>query len=537
MTESMRTIDIIDVAIIVVYFCVLVYIGKRAGGKSTTQDDYFTGGRSLTWFPIGISIIATWTSAAAFISAPGWVYQDGLRAFIIVINIPLVMLICSGIFIPFVYNLKIISVYEYLESRFGGIARTFVAIGFLFTSTMLIGVMVLVPSLVLNALTGLSNLVISSTILVFAVIYTVMGGIKAVIWTDVSQMAILWLGGVVIFGIAIAGTDTGFVNGLDIVREAGKLDSLDFSWGLAINNGVWVSILGYGILHMQYWSADQSQVQRIFTARSMKDVKYSFWFSGVLLNTQFFIFMTLGLILYIFYEGKAFSDPNTIMVDFIIDHVPVGVFGIIVSAIFAASMAAIDSLLNSMTTVYVKDIHERWVLKNRGDTASMFVSRLITLAFGVFTAIFVYFMGDDSKSPLVALMGEYTSYLTGAIFGVIVMAMFSKRTNEIGICLGFIAGIFVVGYMDYQYEFDWGWKSPLGLIVTCIVAYVVSSLTGWEKKAIAEFTYAGQRKQLIAEGRIKEDGVYILPGKFEKRSYILLVFFLFQFAFLYYISI
>ena len=475
MLENMRTIGTIDIAIILIYFGVLVYIGKRASAKSDTQEDYFTGGRSLTWFPIGVSIIATWTSAAAFISAPGWVYQDGLRAFIIVINIPLVMWLCSGIFIPFVYNLKIISVYQYLESRFGGIARTFVAVGFLFTSTMLIGVMVLVPSLVLNALTGLSNLTISSTILVLAVIYTVMGGIKAVIWTDVSQMAILWFGGVVIFFVAIADTNTGFVHGMDIVREAGKLDSLDFSWSLVINNGVWVSLLGYGILHMQYWSADQSQVQRIFTARSMKDVKYSFWFSGVLLNTQFFIFMTLGLILFVFYEGRTFSDPNTIMVDFVINYVPIGIFGIIISAIFAASMAAIDSLLNSMTTVYVKDIHERWILKNSGDTASIHVSRLITLAFGVFTAIFVFLMGDDPKSPLVALMGEYTSYLTGAMFGVFVMAMFSHKTNEIGICLGFVAGIFVVAYMDYTFDFDWGWKSPLGLIVTCLVAYVVSA--------------------------------------------------------------
>jgi len=532
----MQIISNLDIAIILIYFGVLIFIGKRASEKSVTQDDYFTGGRSLTWFPIGISIIATWTSAAAFISAPGWVYQDGLRAFIIVINIPLVMLICSGIFIPFVYNLKIISVYQYLESRFGGIARTFVAIGFLFTSTMLIGVMVLVPSLVLNALTGLSNIVISSTILVLAVVYTVMGGIKAVIWTDVSQMAILWLGGIVIFMVAIADTNTSFMHGMDIVRAAGKLDSLDFSWDMALNNGVWVSILGYGILHMQYWSSDQSQVQRIFTARSMKDVKYSFWLSGVFLNVQFFIFMTLGLILYVFYEGRVFADPNTIMVDFIINYVPVGIFGIIISAIFAASMAAIDSLLNSMTTVYVKDIHERWILKNSGATASIFTSRLITLAFGVFTAIFVYFMGDDPKSPLVALMGEYTSYLTGAMLGVFVMAMFSHKTNEIGVCLGFIAGIFAVAYMDYRYDFDWGWKSPLGLIVTCLVAFVVSSFTGWEKKPIGQYTFAGQRKQLLAEGRIKEDGVYVLPGKFEKRSFVLLAFFGFQFLFLYYLA-
>jgi SSS family solute:Na+ symporter len=446
------------------------------------------------------------------------------------------MLICSGIFIPFIYNLKIISVYQYLETRFGGIARTFVAIGFLFTSIMLIGVMVLVPSLVLNALTGLSNLTISSVILVLAVIYTVMGGIKAVIWTDVSQMAILWFGGMVVFIVAIVGSDSSFMHGMEFVRATGKLQSLDFSWGFVINNGVWVSILGYGILHMQYFSADQSQVQRIFTARSMKDVKYSFWFSGVLLNTTYFIFCTLGLILLVFYQGRVFPDPNTIMVDFIVNYVPIGIFGIIVSAIFAASMASIDSLLNSMTTVYVKDIHERWILKNSGATASMFTSRLITLAFGIFTAIFVYSMGDDPKSPLVALMGEYTSYLTGAMFGVFVMAMFTQKTNEIGICLCFVAGIVIVAFMDYTYNFDWGWKSPLGLIVTCLVAYVVSSLTGWEKKDITQYTFAGQRKQLIAEGRIEEDGVYILPGKFEKCSYILLGFFLFQFLFLYYIA-
>ncbi len=536
MLESMRTISAIDIAIILVYFGVLVYIGRRAGKSSVTQDDFFTGGRSLKWFPIGISIIATWTSAAAFISAPGQVYNEGLIAYVLILNIPLVMFICSGIFIPFIYNLKIISVYQYLESRFGGIARTFVAIGFLFTSTMLIGVMVLVPTLVLHALTGLSSIVISSVILVVAVIYTAMGGIKAVIWTDVSQMAILWFGGSVVFFVAISGIDGSLVHGMQTVREAGMLQSLDFSWSWLLNNGVWVSILGYGILHMQYWSGDQSQVQRIFTARTMKDVKYSFWFSGVLLNVTYFIFCTLGLILFVFYEGREFPDSNTIMVDFIINFVPVGIFGIIISAIFAASMAAIDSLLNSMTTVYVKDIHERWILKNSGETTSIPVSRLVTLAFGIFTAIFVYFMGDDPKSPLVALMGEYTSYLTGAMLGVFVMAMFSKKTNEIGICLGFIAGIFAVAYMDAQYNFNWGWKSPIGLIVTCLVAFAVSSMTGWEKKAITQYTFAGQRKQLIAEGRIKEDGVYILPGKFEKRSYVLLGFFLLQFLFLYTIA-
>jgi len=250
------------------------------------------------------------------------------------------MLICSGIFIPFIYNLKIISVYQYLEARFGGIARTFVAIGFLFTSTMLIGVMVLVPTMVLHALTGLSNLTISSVIIVLAVIYTVMGGIKAVIWTDVSQMAILWFGGMVVFIVAIVGTDSSFMHGMEFVRTAGKLQSLDFSWDMALNNGVWVSIIGYGILHIQYFASDQSQVQRIFTARSMKDVKYSFWFSGVLLNTTYFIFCTLGLILLVFYQGRAFSDPNTIMIDFIINYVPIGIFGIIVSAICAPMASA-----------------------------------------------------------------------------------------------------------------------------------------------------------------------------------------------------
>ncbi len=532
----MRIISTLDIAIILIYFGVLVYIGKRAGAASVTQADFFTGGRSLTWFPIGISIIATWTSAAAFISAPGQVYNEGLTAYVLILNIPLVMFLCSGIFIPFIYNLKIISVYQYLESRFGGIARTFVAIGFLFTSTMLIGVMVLVPTLVLHALTGLSHIAISSVILVVAVIYTAVGGIKAVIWTDVSQMAILWFGGTVVFFVAIAGIDGSLVHGMEAVRAAGMLQSLDFSWSWVLNNGVWVSILGYGILHIQYWSGDQSQVQRIFTARSMKDVKYSFWFSGVLLNVTYFIFCTLGLILFVFYQGREFPDSNTIMVDFIINYVPVGIFGIIVSAIFAASMASIDSLLNSMTTVYVKDIHERWILKNSGETASIPVSRLVTLMFGIFTGIFVYFMGDNPKSPLVALMGEYTSYLTGAMLGVFVMAMFSKKTNEIGICLGFIAGIFAVAYMDYQFNFNWGWKSPIGLIVTCVVAYVVSSFTGWEKKAIGQYTFAGQRRQLIAEGRIEEDGVYILPGKFEKKSYVLLAFFAFQFILLYFLA-
>ena len=454
----------------------------------------------------------------------------------IIANIPLVMFFSSGIFLPFVYNLKIVSVYQYVEERFGSIARLFVAIGFLATSTMLIGVMVLVPSLVIHALTGFGTTLISSIILVLAVIYTVMGGIKAVIWTDVSQMAVLWLGGVVVFFIVLTGIDMDITSGMRMLTDAGKLKALDFSLDWTLNNGVWVSIIGYGIVHLQYFSSDQSQVQRLFTARSMKDVKYSFWFSGIMLNTQFFIFMTLGLLLYLYYDARQFDDANFVMVDFIVYHVPVGIFGVIIAAVFAASMAAIDSLLNSMTTVYVKDFHENWFTRIPGQTASLKVSRLVTLTFGAATAVFVYWMGDDPKSPFVALMGEYVSYLTGSMLGIFIMGMFSRSTNQPGVCTGFIVGIVVVAVADQMLNFDWGWKAPLGLLATCAVAAIVSRLTGGERRSVEQYTYQGQRAELIREGRIEKDGIYLLPGKFEKRSYVLLVFFLFQFGFLYWLA-
>lgn len=528
--------SLIDILIIAAAFGGFIYIGKRAGSASTTQDEFFTAGRSMTWFPIGLSIIATWTSAAAFVSAPGWVYQDGLRAFIIVLNIPLVMWICSGIFVPFVYNLRIASVYEYVELRFGDAARLLVAGGFLVTSTMLIAVMVLVPTMVLQALTGLGRVTISSIILLVAASYTIMGGIRAVIWTDVTQMAILWFGGVVVCGLVVSGIDVDLAAGMRQVAAAGKLNSLDFSWDMAANNGVWVSLIGYGVLHLQYFSSDQSQVQRLFTGRSMREVKQAFWFSGIVLNTQFFLFMMLGLLLFVFYGGRKFDDANMVMVDFIVNYVPPGIFGVIVAAIFAASMASIAPLLNSMTTVYVKDFHERWVLRNAGGTASVSTSRLVTFAFGAGAAIFVYFGGEGPKSPLVALMGEYVSYLTGAILGVFIMGMFSRRTSQFGVCAGFAAGVVMVAVMDIRFDFDWGWKSPLGLATTCTVAYLVSAMTGWEGRDVDAYTYSGQRRRMIAEGRIEQDGVYVLPGLFEKRSYILLAFFLAQFLFLYTIA-
>jgi SSS family solute:Na+ symporter len=531
-----RVPSLLDVAIVVAFFCSFVYIGKRASASSDTQEEFFTAGRSFTWFPIGISTIATWTSAAAFVSAPGWVYLDGLKAYVIVVNIPLVMWICSGVFVPFVYNLRIASVYQYVERRFGSLARLCVAGGFLVTSTMLIGVMVIVPVMVLQALTGLGSVTITAIILLIAVAYTIMGGIRAVIWTDVSQMAILWCGGTVVAGLIVWGTSAGFADGVREVAAAGKLQALDYSWDLVLNNGVWVSLIGYGILHLQYFSSDQSQVQRLFTARTMKDVKYAFWFSGIALNTQFFLFMVLGLLLYVYYGGREFADANMVMVDFIVHHVPDGIFGVILSAVFAASMASIAPLLNSMTTVYVKDFHERWFARTGSGTASVATSRLVTLVFGIATALFVYLIGDGPKAPLVALMGEYVSYLTGAMLGVFFMGMFSRRCNEIGACVGFVVGVAVVAVLDQRYEFDWGWKSPLGLLATCVAGLVVSAATGWEKRDVESFTYAGQRRQLIAEGRIREGGVYLLPGRFEKRSYVLLAFFLAQFVFLHAIA-
>lgn len=525
----------IDLSIIASYLIGMILLGIKLGKSNKSTEEYFLAGRSMPFFPVGLSVIATMVSAASFISVPGASYIEGFRYFMINSNLPLVLFISICFFLPFLYNLKVTSCYEYIGKRFNSIVRIICAVSFMLTSIILVSTMVYGPALILHSLTGWNMEFILILSIVIVVFYTMMGGIRAVIWSDAVQMVILWAGIFFCFIIALKNTGVSFMEAMDIAKTAGKFNALDFHLDLKLNNGFWVSIIGVGLMHLQYFTCDQSQVQRLFTSKSMLTLKKSMLLSGVLVNIQFALFVIIGLLMFAGSNGEMFTDTNAIFIDFISNRIPVGIYGLILSAIFAATMSSVDSLLNSMSTVFVTDIYVPY-LKNKAihtKASDLSVSHVITIICSVMIFFFTYLVVNGSTTSLITLIGVYCSYLTGSILGVFLLGIFTKKSTSFGATIGFFLGVFSTIVVANTTDINWGWYNLVGVLACVIPGYLISLLFPASQSTIAsieKYTYMGMRKKMELEGKLKEDGVYIVPGYLDKYAYFMLLIFVVQFV-------
>ncbi len=519
----------IDITIIVVYLVCLLYIGYKLSKENETQEDYFVAGRSMHWLPVALSIGATTISANGFIGAPGWAYGSGMTAFMLNFSVPLVLALVLSVFLPFLYNLKVTSCYEYIERRLGPISRTLSALGFFSTSIIQLSSMVYIPALILQKFTGWSiNAIIPITV-VIVVIYTLHGGLKAVIWTDAIQMAILWIGLLVIVFIAFKSLNVGFFDAISAAKDSGKLEALDFSLDLTLENGVWVALFGGTSMWLQYYTTDQSQTQRMFASKSIKALKTSILSSGIIMNVIYFTFMVVGVLTFLYYDGKNFATSNDVMIDFIQNKMPVGILGLVIIAIFSAAMSSMSGFLNSMSTVFIKDIYERFISKNQ-EKASLKVSMLFTGVIGVIVIFVTIAAFSGTTASILAVVGNYLSYFAGSILAVFLLAMFTKTANDKGTSIGFVLGIIVTTYIGKTTELNWLWYSLVGVTVAFVTGYFISRMLKENlKENIEEYTLMGQRAKLIRENNTMEENVSILPGSFDRYFYILIGFFFFQF--------
>ncbi|MGL5624299.1 sodium:solute symporter family transporter, partial [Cetobacterium sp.] len=345
------------------------------------------------------------------------------------------------------YNLEIISVYEYIEKRFGKKMRLLLVFTYIIKMLVVVGSIVYVPSLILSKITGLSINMTIALIVVVSIFYTVLGGIQTVIWTDVFQMLALWIGIVISIITVFKVTPYSLSEIFQISKESGKLMSLDFNTNLKAANTFWAGLFGGGILHIAYFGVDQTQVQRVLTAKSLDNTKYSLWFSGVFSVVQMFLFLVIGVVLFVFYKGETFNNANEVYIKFALEEIPKGYLGIIIAAVFAATMSSIDSSLNSMTTVFMKDIYEVHFQKKIKTVSEMNITRIMTGIFGIIIAYFAFNV-SASNSSVLEIISKYGSYLLGAMLGVFSLGMFTTKADERGVLIGFIFGILGTAFIS-----------------------------------------------------------------------------------------
>ncbi len=531
-------ISTIDAIIIILYIVGLLLIGWRLGKSNESSEDYFLAGRSMPWLPIGLSVAATTISANSFIGGPGWAYNSGISPYMVNIGVPLAIFIILFTTIPVLYNLKLTSIYMYVEMRLGVRTRMLTVIGFLANSIIQISSMVFIPALILKTFTGWSLTVVVPIIVVSAIIYTLLGGIKAVIWTDAVQMVVMWCGLMFSIILILKSIDMDFFETIALAKEAGKLKALDFTLDISVTNGFWATLTGGTVMWIRYFGFDQGQVQRILTAKSMKGVKRSFVVSAFIMNILYFLFMMVGVLLFVFYKGKEFDSVNSVMIDFITNHLPIGVIGLVVAGVFAAAMSSVDSLLNSMSTVFVKDIYERFFVENEAET-SLKMSMAISAIWGIIIIVVTLLGFSGTTKSVIAVVGNYISYISGPMCGAFFLSLFTTKANDKGVTFGVIIGFFLTMLFGMKAGASWIWKPAVGLVATFASGYFASMIFKSDKKIedIRQFTVIGQREKLISENHTQEDGVSILPLSFDKYSWIVLGFFLFQYAFLTWIAL
>lgn len=536
-------------AIVFVYAVANLLLGWWMSRRVRTASDYHIGDRSTPWWAIGISIVATYVSALSFLGAPAWAYGSGMTALAIHINYPLVVFITIVFFIPFFYSSGVASIYEYLERRFGVRTRTVMGLIFLVTMTLGAGSMLTATGIVLRSTMGLdieTGIIVMTAIVV---LYTMLGGMNAVIWTDVLQGIILTIGVVVVI-ICIMIAIPSFREALSFLQAHGKLDPIDARLDLSIPPTIWAGVIAMTLYHTTVYGANQFMVQRALAAKTMADAKKSYMVIGYAAFALYFMFFFVGAMLYVYYEGKPFKDPNEIILIFSQSLAIPGLMGILVAAIMSATMSSASSALNSLATISVTDFYERFIVKGAEDAHYLRACRIFTLVWGV-ALVPVAIAFASSTGSILETLTAVGSYLVGAKLAMFGLGFFSKHTTERGLLVGVVAGfvaLAVVGPIGplvapvdslwsavglERPKIAWPWFVVIGGVVNFVIGWAASILIDGFQADWHEHSVKGVLRRYETEGRsVLQNGWYVVPGKVEKWVWLLPAYFVLTVLFL-----
>lgn len=480
----------LDYSIVIVYLVAVVILGIIISGKQKNSVDYFLGGKQLPWWAVGFSIVASETSTLTFISIPGLAYKSNMMFLQLIIGYFIGRVIVSLIFIPAYYRGEIETAYDFLGKRFGQGLRKLASSIFIITRVLASGVRLFATAIPVHIITGLDYPTSIAIIGVFTLIYTYLGGLKAVVSMDVLQMFI-YIGGAVASMVIIFHF---LPNGLDDVVKystatVNKFQIFNFNFGqniiefLASPYTVFGGILGGTFLTMASHGTDQLLVQRLLGCKTVKESQKALILDASVIFVQFAFFLFLGLCLYAFYQGVPFdklvlkstglnlSSSDEIFPKFIVENLPTGVAGLVIAGVLASAMGTLSSAISSLASSSYLDLFKtKATVQN--PKKEIFWSRIFTLIWGIIL-IGGAMIFRDTKNPVVELGLSIASFTYGGLLGTFLLGIFFKTTNQTDAVIGFIAGILGMVLIIYFTTIAYTWYTIIGVIITLVVANVV----------------------------------------------------------------
>ena len=552
----------IDWLVVVAYLVWIVWDGLRRSEGTKEMEGYFLANRTLPWWAVGLSVMATQLSAITLVGTTGRGYAEGMSVIQLYFGLPLAMIILSVTAVPFFYRARVYTAYEYLERRFDSRTRTLASLLFLLSRSLSCGVIVAAPALILSIVLGWNLTLTILAIGLPTVLYTMVGGVQAVTWTDVKQMFVIVAGVFAAVGALVIGIPehVSLGDALHIAGTTGRLQAIDFSFDLSKTYTFWSGLIGGLFLMLSYFGCDQSQVQRYLTARSVDEGRESLLLSAYLKIPLQIVIPLIGVLIFAFYlfhdspllfnrvhdeemrrSGRAadyaaietefeqahaqrraaaerlaaarhtgqgtaeakgdfraaerrvselraravqlvrdvtgdreYGDVNYVFPTFVTQHMPIGLVGLIIAAIFAAAMSSIAAELNSLSTATVIDFYRRFVRVEAPDAHYLWVSKLITGFWGIVACVVAVYA--TRLGPLIDVVNRFGSFFYGSLLGVFVLAWGVPFATARGAFCGLLGGMAAVAAVASLSSIAFLWHNVLGVAAVLAVGVAVSAL-------------------------------------------------------------
>jgi SSS family solute:Na+ symporter len=472
-------VRLFDLTILVAYlvgvtlFGCSFYFRKSAKGAS----GFVAGGGRVPSWAIGLSIFATLVSSISFLALPAKAFATNWNAFVLSLTVPFMALVAAFVFVPLYRNLGSVSAYAFLEKRFGPWARMYGSACFLVMQTVRSGVILYLLAILLNTLFGWSVPAIILVVGLTTCVYSMLGGVLAVIWTDAVQSLVLMAGTLLCIGVLLFTMPDGISAAATRIWSEGKVSLGAFSLSDWSTETFWVTFIYAVFINMQNFGVDQSFTQRYISAKNVRDAFKSVCLGSFLYVPVTLCFVAIGTLLWAYYTGRPDSLPaeiaavkDSVFPYFIVHSLPVGVTGLLVAAIVAAAMSTVSSTLNSGATVIMEDWYRRYIRRDAPDRSCVAVLRAATVTLGI-ASVAVAFAVIGVESAL-STWWMLQSVLSGGMLGLFLLGCASKRTTSPQAVIATLLGVATVAWVVFfQKTFH-----PNMSIVLGTIALLVSGL-------------------------------------------------------------
>jgi len=439
----------IDYSVFIAYLLLSVAIGTVFIKGQRDLNEYLLAGRSMGSVLVAMTVLAALFSGISFLAAPSEGYANGPVFYLVNLSFFIATPLTALVVLPFYYNSKFFTAYQYLEARFSVQVRTVASASFIIRVLLWLGAATYAPALALEQATGMP---LWFTILVTGVLttfYTTLGGMRAVIWTDVMQLIVLFAGQLVIALVALARVPGGVGKVIELGQEGGRLD-LSLSPDPTVRLTLWGLVIGAVFMSLVQMATDQVSVQRYLSAKSMKEARRGLWIKLVMTLPITFVFYGTGLVLYAFYQvhgdplaaGKI-TKADQILPYFVVNELPAGFPGIFIAAIYAASMSTISAGINSLTSASLVDFYQRlWKRPNLSEHHQLNIARWLTFAYGALVIVLAFLV--QHLGTLLEATNKVIGLVGGPLVGLFFLGILVKRATARGALIGWMAGVAVL---------------------------------------------------------------------------------------------